>query len=498
MLTRRDLCLVAIAPLAQQAIARVDGGSPFALGIASGEPDENSVVLWTRLAPRPLEPNGGMADHTVQVGWRLWRHDGQLARKGVANARPQDAHSVHVLAENLTPGTRYLYQFNVGDHRSAIGSTRTLPSPFSDVESLRFATVCCQNFTHGYFSSYRELLRSRPEFILHLGDYIYEVDFGGTVRRHPPGGPPRTLDRFRLWHALYKTDPSLTAAHAAFPFYSLLDNHDAAVDGGSKHDALREAAYRAWAEHMPVRIKGAIEEWAPTSRSLAWGRLAHLELLETRRSRDMQDVCASADGQDPGFGLYRLPCDAHVNPNRRIMGEKDERNVVARLWRARNKHAWVGLASSVPIGSLPLFSGSRIYAASWDAYPAARQRLLLPLSTSCSAGVVGLSGDIHAALISELKMGDNRVGFDLVTTSLTSECPPPLAAPLSSIRDPAVHLCNPNLRGFTMHTLTAEQWSAEFHSRRLTQPEHFITTTANLRKTSADAATLSLSLTDGI
>jgi len=492
MFSRRDLCLAAVAPLASQATARMVGGSPFPLGVASGEPDDSSVVLWTRLAPRPLEPNGGMPDHRVQVRWRLWRHNGQLAGEGAVSAEPQHAHCVHVLARHLAPNTGYFYQFDAGGQHSAIGATRTLPSPTSDTDSLCFATVCCQNYTHGRFTGYRALLDSRPEFILHLGDYIYEVDFDGTARRHPPGGPPRTLTGFRQWHAYYKMDPDLAAAHAAVPFFCSIDNHDAVVDGGLEHSEVRQAAYRAWAENMPVRIAGSLAEWAPVSRGLAWGKLLHFELMETRRYRAAQDVCATAEGVDPGFGLYRRPCDEHLAAGRRMLHEEDERRVLSRLSIAQNLHSWIALVSSVPIAALPLFAGSRVYAASWDAYPEARRRLLAVLGPSRSAGVVGLSGDIHAGLINELKIGDERIGFDLVTPSLTSDCPKPLATPLAEMRGPEVHFCQPHLRGFTIHRVSKNEWHADFFGRPTADCGRFSTTCFTIAKTTARSPSLDI------
>lgn len=492
MLSRRELCLAALSPLAQGSLGGVETGSPFTLGVASGEPDARSVVLWTRLAPRPLQPGGGMPLDPVEVRWELWSADGRhCLRDGVTQAAREHAHSVHVLVEGLDPDTSYRFRFTTAGVASPIGTTRTLPAPESQSDSLCFATVCCQNYTQGRFTSYRTLLRAQPDFILHLGDYIYEVDFEGRVRPHPPSGPPRTLDDFRRWHAQYKTDADLAAAHAAVPFLLLVDNHDAVTDGDAPLTGLRQAAYQAWAEHMPVRSKAGVAHWTPASRGFSWGRLAHFELLDTRKARSRQDVCGARDGGDPGFGLYRRPCHEHLSSDRRLLDAADERGVLGRLDAARDHHSWIALASSVPMGGLPFHGGRRIYAPSWDAYPAARQTLLRAIDKPRAAGVVGLSGDIHAAIVSELRNDGRRVGFDLVTTSLTSSCPEPLAGPLRAIGGLAYR--NPDLRGFSIHRLNATRWITDFYGRRVADTGPFSIVRVAITRCSAGLTSLALS-----
>ena len=164
---------------------------PFTLGVASGDPDHEGFVLWTRLAPVPLAEDGlgGMPDRVVVVRWEVAQDPGfgRLVRRGEAVARPQWGHSVHVEVAGLRPGRstgtglgRWV--------RLAGGRTRTAPHPHTLGSALRMAFVSCAQFEHGYFTAYRRLAEDRPDVVLHLGDYQYEYTAGAYVI---PGGNPR-------------------------------------------------------------------------------------------------------------------------------------------------------------------------------------------------------------------------------------------------------------------------------------------------------------------
>ena len=147
----------------------------FALGVASGEPMPESVVLWTRLAPDPLA-GGGMPPVRVPVRWEIAEDEAmqRVVRKGDAVATPQWAHSLHVEVRGLAPGRWYWYRFAARGETSPVGRTRTAPAAAANPEALRFAAVSCQDFQNGYYSAYRHLARENLDFVLHLSDYIYE------------------------------------------------------------------------------------------------------------------------------------------------------------------------------------------------------------------------------------------------------------------------------------------------------------------------------------
>jgi alkaline phosphatase D len=240
---------------------------PFTLGVASGDPLPDSIVLWTRLAPDPLN-GGGLEQQTVPVDWsvasdEMMKH---IVRRGTAQANPVLGHSIHVEARGLEPSRWYWYQFRAGSELSPIGRTRTAPAPADSRKSLSFVFASCQHYEHGYFTAFRHLADEDLELVVHLGDYIYESPpQDGKIRRH--GGPePTTVTGYRNRYALYKSDPELQLAHASFPWLVTWDDHEVdnnyagsiSVDNAPVRSFLRRraAAYQAFYEHMPLSETG--------------------------------------------------------------------------------------------------------------------------------------------------------------------------------------------------------------------------------------------------
>jgi alkaline phosphatase D len=232
--------------------------NPFVLGVASGYPTASGVVLWTRIVPSPLEPGGGVApDAVVPVQWEVAADDrmSKVVRRGTEYATAEWAHSVHAEVEGLEPARDYWYRFTVGDARSVVGRTRTAQALGAAASRLRVSVASCQHYEHGYFSAYRHMLADELDLIVHVGDYIYEFSYGDNpVRSH--GTPePYTLEDYRIRYAIYKSDPDLAAAHAAYPWLVTWDDHevdnDYAGEVSEENDdpeiflARRAAAYRA-------------------------------------------------------------------------------------------------------------------------------------------------------------------------------------------------------------------------------------------------------------
>ncbi|MFN7156927.1 MAG: alkaline phosphatase D family protein, partial [Acidovorax sp.] len=208
--------------------------NPFALGIASGDPSPDGVVLWTRLVL--ADPALMQATHTVR--WEV-AHDArfaQIVQKGEASAQPALGHSVHVELRGLAPGRWYHYRFMLGDAVSAKGRTRTAPAPGDLPATLRIAFASCQRWEHGHYAAWRHLAADQPDLVLFLGDYIYEyatpkntTDLARTHNlRHAT-----TLADFRDRYALHKSDPALQAAHAACPWAVTWDDHEVQNDYAS-------------------------------------------------------------------------------------------------------------------------------------------------------------------------------------------------------------------------------------------------------------------------
>src|SRR5439155_39093 len=201
---------------------------PFTLGVASGDPLPDGVVLWTRLAPDPLT-GGGMGPAPVDVEWLVARDEAmkEVVRSGTAAAAPDLAHPVHVEVGGLEPDRVYWYRFRAGGAESPIGRTRTAPAAGTSPSALRFAFASCQNYTQGYYTAHAAIAKEDLHAVLFLGDYIYEGDArGDRVRDYSRRGWAFTLADYRDRYATYKMDPNLQASHAAFPWILTWDDHE--------------------------------------------------------------------------------------------------------------------------------------------------------------------------------------------------------------------------------------------------------------------------------
>ena len=145
---------------------------PFTLGVASGDPSPNRAVLWTRHAPEPLAPRGGLPPRGVPVTGKVAQDPGmrRVVRAGVTLAVPELAHSVHVDVGGLEPRREYYFQFRYRGEESPVGRTLTAPSRGHSVNSLNFAFASCQKWDDGYYSAYRRMAEEDLAFVVHLGD----------------------------------------------------------------------------------------------------------------------------------------------------------------------------------------------------------------------------------------------------------------------------------------------------------------------------------------
>ena len=400
---------------------------PFTLGVASGDPTEDGVVLWTRLAPAPLD-GGGMPDENVEVSWVVARDEGmrQVARQGTAVAAPALGHAVHVEVDGLEPDRWYWYRFTSGSEVSRVGRTRTLPAAGSGVERLRFAFVSCQHYEQGYFTAYEHLEREDLDVVFHLGDYIYEyAGRDGRVRKHPDDEIELVGD-YRNRYALYRLDDDLQRAHAAFPFVVTWDDHE--VDnnyaGRMSEDSLpaelflrrRTDAYQAYYEHMPLRRSSLpVGARMQLYRQLSYGDLASFFVLDTRQFRSDQP-CGDRSGP---------ACDAVFDPEATLLGDTQEQWLRDGLERSTTR--WNVMPQQVMMARVDRTPGAdeRISMDQWSGYEAARRRLMTYLAERRPSNPVVLTGDIHTHWVNDLKVdyADERapiVATEFVGTSITS------------------------------------------------------------------------------
>jgi alkaline phosphatase D len=448
-------------------------GNPFTLGVASGDPLPNGVVLWTRLAPDPLN-GGGMTPDPVMVEWQVAGDDkmSEIVQRGAAVALPDFAHAVHVAVDGLEPDRWYWYRFVVAGEESPIGRTRTLPAASAAVARLRFAFASCQNYENGYFTALRHMAAEDLDLVIHLGDYIYDSNWGG-VRSHGTKVKPATLEEFRQRHALYRTDQDLQAAHLAFPWLVVPDNHDAQDDNNLDSDKLRRraAAYQAWYEHMPIRAAARLQSpTMPIYQSVDIGTLARFYFLDTRQFRESQDACAAAADPNFGYGAYQPLCPAALDERRSMLGREQELWLASRM--AQSSARWNVLASTVLFSPYAIKRGSDTlhYMYSWDGFPGNRERILRQVSDAHLANPVIISGDLHASMVSDVKRDSAdpespTIATEFLGTSISSlpgDLDPPVRASLSA--NPHVKFYEGEKRGYVVCTLKAEAWETKLRT----------------------------------
>ncbi|MCB2074142.1 MAG: alkaline phosphatase D family protein, partial [Novosphingobium sp.] len=423
----------ALAALPFPLLARPETENPvFRHGVASGDPDAGSVVLWTRVT----------ADASVEVEWELAETPGFAAilQSGRMTATPASDHTVKLLAQGLKPGGTYYYRFRALGATSPVGRARTLPE--GGLDRLGIALASCSNYAFGYFNAYEAIARDADvDFVLHTGDYIYEYGadgWGGDVARkigrvHEPANEIVSLTDYRQRHAQYKTDRGSRAMHAAHTLLACWDDHESAnnpwTGGAENHQSetegdwpsRRAASIRAYYEWLPVREpewlahkgRSRMQFW----RSYRFGDLATLCTLETRhtaRARQI-DYMAHADAIASKEDAARFRRDVLGEPGRRMLAPELEADLAAALSRSvREGQPWRLIGNPMPIARTdvpdlvslgilpdpaddPDASGSAkalawkgkwnlpFYPDTWDGYPWARERLY-DLSRRAGAG----------------------------------------------------------------------------------------------------------------
>lgn len=457
------------------------GGNPFRLGVASGYPTPDSVVLWTRLAVDPRVPDGGIDPVAVPVRWEIARDEAMrdVVRSGTAVASPEWAYSVHVVADGLEPSRWYWYRFAAGDSQSAVGRTRTAPAKGVLPDSLRFAVASCQHYEFGFFGAWRHIVADAPDLVVFLGDYIYEGSLSWAAPRKHRTPSPHTLGEYRLRYALYRSDPDLAAAHAACPWIVTWDDHEVSndyaadrPDNGMPRDAFlarRSAAYRAYYEHMP--LPPTMRPAGPAMRiytSLDWGRLARFAILDGRQYRSVQ-ACL-APGQTGGSNTVDAgACDELHDPRRTMLGLEQEHWLETTL--AASPARWNLIAQQTPLARIDqqIGPGVSVWTDGWDGYPVARQRLLEFLAKRQITNPVTLAGDVHMFVISDLKANLDDpaspvVASEFCGTSVTSGAWRQDTVERVLPENPHIRFANSAYRGYLRMDLTPERLRADLRA----------------------------------
>ena len=375
----------------------------FQHAVASFDPTETSVLLWTRLS-------AGATSGELVVAADPHLHD-VVTRRAVVTDAARD-HTIVIDVDGLAPATPYWYRFSIGDVHSPVGRTRTLPA--APVDRFRIGLVCCARYSVAPLGIYRALAEREVDLVLHLGDYMYEDDGTEGPRPHRPARTAVTLDDYRQRLAQIREDPDAQALHLRHPMTTIWDDHDlsdnAWRDGAKHHDpqlhgpwaARVAAAANARQEWLPARLRDPSDPLV-TWRSMVVGDLAELVLLDTRLTgRDRQ----AGDGEGPGLH----------DPARSLLGDAQREWLRGRL--LDTSRPWAVVASGVVVNELELplprpisrvgallpsgyavIDDRVLHDDQWDGYPAERARLTAWMSERGGANgrTVLLSGDVHSS-----------------------------------------------------------------------------------------------------
>lgn len=458
-----------LAPsLPRRAFAQRFERDPFMLGVASGCPRPDGIVLWTRLAPDPLA-DGGMAPEPVRVRWELAADEGfaSIVRQGEVAADAGLAHSVHVELRGLDPDRMYWYRFMAGAAVSPVGRTRTAPSVDADRTRLRYAFASCQQYEQGYYGAYRHMAAEDLDLVVFLGDYIYESSWGRRhVRKHATA-EPTTLQGYRNRHAQHKTDPDLQHMHALVPWILTWDDHEVANDYADAQGQFlepdfvqrRAAAYRAYYEHMP--LERSMLPRGPDMRifdAFSYGRLAQFHVLDDRQYRYVQ-VCPSPKKGGGSTVVAAAHCPERNDPRRSLLGWTQEKWLHDQLDRSHAR--WNVLAQQSIMAQVDQSHTDEpaFWTDAWDGYPDARKRLLDFLGTRKPANPIVIGGDVHSHWVCDLKADFDRpqsatVGSEFCGTSISSQGWPQERVMRILAKNPHAKFASAERRGYVVMDLT--------------------------------------------
>lgn len=435
----------------------------FLHGVASGDPQQNRLLFWTRVSP--AQPLGGvqlLLEVSTSADMR------QLVHTELVLAKADNDYCIKVDLSGLSPATDYYYRFRDQQHSSAVGHGRTLPA--QRPEAVRMAVLSCSNYPAGYFHAYREVATQPLDVVLHLGDYLYEYAMGeyGTEQASALGRELAadnskemlSLTDYRKRYSLYRTDADLQAAHQAHSFICVWDDHeitnDAWTDGAENHQpeegsyqSRKLAALRAYYEWMPVRPL-VVNQQQSLARRFDFADLLSLCMLDTRIEGRMQQLdYASFSTKESGldFSAFRQALNA---PQRTLLGQSQQEWLLSQLLSAKATYKvlgqqvlmakmWLPAPALAALGKPGPELASQLHqmaqqaktAASpadtlpynldaWDGYPAERE-LIYQAALKSGQPLVVLAGDTHNAWASSLHSGNGQpVGIELATASVTS------------------------------------------------------------------------------
>lgn len=444
----------------------------FPLGVASGDPLSDGFVIWTRIIPDPLALETPLTG-SIDVDWEVAEDElfSRVVRRGRKRAVEAWAHSVHVEVAGLKPKHQYFYRFIADGQKSPTGMAKTAPTYMSSTDSVKFGVVTCQHFEQGFFNAYDDMNAMNPDFVLHMGDYIYEASWGPQVRRQT-SVEAMDLSDYRRLHAQYKLDPSLQEAHRRAPWLMIWDDHEVVNDYAGFNDedymppaevrARRAAAYQAYYEHMPVRARSRPR--GPDMHfhdRFQYGDLLSIALTDARQYRDDQACQTPEDG-----GARAANCAALTDPTRSMLGMAQERDLLRGI--GRTGATWEVLAQPTLFARLnqkDRDGNPASWTDGWDGYAPTRERVLDMVERRKPQNFVSLGGDMHSWWVGDLKPRFNDpnspvIGSEFVTTSITAHSYAYGRFSRMLPDNPHIKFFDDRQRGHTFMEVTKDRWTA--------------------------------------
>lgn len=472
----------------------------FDLGIASGDPSASGVVLWTRIAPRRFVPGQDLFfDVAADAAFQDRVLEGVISATDIG---PANDFTVKVdLEGQLQPARRYFYRFRYASSVSPVGRCKTVAEATTATRSIKLAMLSCQDYTNGYYGALGVLAEDTSvDFVVHLGDFIYEsvadprfqsVPFEDRVITLPSGATVvQDLNDYRHLYRTYRSDVNLRRAMASHTWIITTDDHETANDcywdyerdtlgapdhpftaQGNDPNVLRQLkldSQKAWLEYVPARVTVDASATHPHGysriyRRVRMGNLLELFMLDTRTYRSAHP-CGEG-----GLGERYLPLGCTPPPAQTLLGAEQRAWLLEGLQNSTAQ--WKVLGNQTFLGQLAVtFLGrplAPINVDAWDGYTEERDLLLNEVRRREVNNLVVLTGDLHTTIASHVKRDytdlrgwnvGNLVGVEFMSPSVTSAglvdllenqvggaLPSELAASLSAS---AVKLNNPHIRNF--------------------------------------------------
>jgi alkaline phosphatase D len=498
----------------------------FPQSVASGDPTVNGIVLWTR-----VDPSAQTADH--RVAWQIASSPdfSSVITEGISTltAATDNTVKLPIIAANLLePFSAYYYRFIYNQVASRTGRFKTLPLPSANLPSLKLGYVVCQDYGNGYYTAHKFLSQEQLDYVIHLGDYIYETitsNFQGDPSRTVPPFPsgsttiPVDVNDYRHLYRVYRSDPNLQAVHENFACIQLWDDHEFANDchqdfhpddnaspntPDTPQPALRKAANQAWSEYGLAHVtfdpnadwEGSIQVY----RKFSFGIIADLIVTDERLYRDGPPC-----GNDEVFQRYfSIGCPGLRDPNRSMLGAAQKQWFLQQV--TGSGATWKLWANEVMLMQLKVAGALYVDLDQWDGYPKERQTLLSAIQSAGVSNFVALTGDLHTFLAGYLKPNFDNIfaspmGIELMVGSISSanlrediessvdlpSCPLPAKQfgvppnglePLIRLNNPHIQYWNSSTHGYAVLDITPQQLICTFKA---------VTT---VRATSAELITL--------